>query len=136
MTELTGGCQCGAVRYELKARPETVLVCHCTDCRKQTSSAFALVAVVPEEHFRMMQGELKTFEGRAASGRAKTGAFCPDCGSRIWHRIEWRPGKLSIRAGTLDDPGALEPTTHLWTSRKLPWVVIPDGVKAFETQPE
>ena len=135
MAEMTGGCQCGAVRYSLDKMPEAVFVCHCTDCRKQTSSAFALVAVIPEEQFHMDRGKVRTFESVAASGRAKTQAFCPDCGSRIWHRIEWRPGKLSIRAGTLDSPGVLEPGAHLWTSEKLPWVIVPEGVKTFEKQP-
>ncbi len=135
MAKMTGGCQCGAVRYTLDDAPEAVFVCHCTDCRKQTSSAFALVAVIPEDQFHLDQGEVRTFEGVAASGRAKRQAFCPSCGSRIWHRIEWRPGKLSIRAGTLDNPGVLEPSAHLWTSQKLPWVVVPDGVTTYDTQP-
>ena len=135
MDAITGGCQCGAVRYSLSAPPEAVFVCHCRDCQKQSSSAFGLVAVVPEETFSLTRGTVRTFEGKAASGRAKTQAFCPDCGSRVFHRIEWRPGKLSVRGGTLDAPEALEPKVHLWTSHKLPWVTIPADVTAYDTQP-
>ena len=64
----------------------------------------------------------------------KTGVFCPRCGSRIYHLLELRPGKISLRAGTLDDTGGLTPSAHIWTASKQPWVTIPDGVKSAEKQ--
>lgn len=135
MTELTGGCQCGATRYKATGPAKQVLACHCTDCQRQSGSAFGLVMVIDEADFQLTKGEVKTFVSIADAGREKTGAFCPECGSRIYHVIAWRPGMLSIRAGTLDDTSWLEPKVHLWTSRKQPWVVIPDGVETYETQP-
>jgi hypothetical protein len=115
--------------------PDMVIVCHCTDCQKQSGSAFGLVMVVDEAGFALTRGSVKTFDGVAASGRAKMGAFCPDCGCRIYHKNAARVGKVSVRAGTLDDTSGLEPVAHIWTRDKQPWVVIPEGVKTVEGQP-
>lgn len=135
-TERCGGCQCGAARYVVVGQPEQVLVCHCTACQKQSGSAFAVVAVVDKDAFRMTSGEVSRFASTAASGRARTGVFCTNCGSRLYHEIEWRPGKVSIRGGTFDDTNWLRPQVHLWTVRKQPWVIIPENVVVFDTQPE
>jgi hypothetical protein len=135
MSTRTGGCQCGATHYEVTGEPKQVLACHCTDCQKQSGSAFGLVMVVEEDAFRLIEGEVKTFVSTSDAGREKTGAFCPKCGSRIYHLIAWRPGMLSVRAGTLDETGWLQPTVHLWTRSKQPWISIPDGATVFETQP-
>ena len=135
MSKIAGGCQCGATRYEVAVPPKQVLACHCTDCQKQSGSAFGLVMVVDEQAFELTEGEVRKFVSMSAAGREKTGAFCPECGSRIYHVIAWRPGMLSVRAGTLDDTSWLEPEVHLWTASKQPWVHIPEGAKVYETQP-
>lgn len=84
----------------------------------------------------MTSGSVRQFASTAESGRARKGVFCTNCGSRLYHEIEWRPGKVSIRAGTFDDTGWLKPQVHLWTKHKQPWVIIPHGVITFETQPD
>ena len=136
MSKLVGGCQCGAVRYQARGEPQQVLACHCNDCQKQTGSAFSLIIVVDEPDFEITQGDVKTFVMHADTGREKFGAFCTGCGGRVYNKLEWRPGKLSFRGGTLDDTTWLRPQVHLWASRKQPWVIIPDDATAFDTQPE
>ncbi|MGI9521914.1 MAG: GFA family protein [Hyphomicrobiaceae bacterium] len=136
MTKLDGGCQCDAVRYVAAGDVDQVLACHCSDCQKQTGSAFALIVVIDESKFKVIKGQVKTFVTSADSGRQKLGAFCVHCGGRIYHKIAWRPGKLSLRGGTLDDASWLVPSVHLWTSRKQPWVILPPDAVVFETQPE
>ncbi len=131
----TGGCQCGGIRYEVTGAPQQVVVCHCTDCQRQSGSAFGMTLVVREENFRLTQGEPKTFASKSDAGRPKLGAFCPECGTRIYHKPEWRKGTVSVKPGTLDDTSMLKPDMHLWTSNKQTWVTIPAGVKAFEKQP-
>ena len=133
--KLTGGCQCGQVRYEVVGPPKQLVVCHCTDCQRQSGSAFGMTLIVREADLRLTQGDVRRFTVTSDAGREKLGAFCPDCGARIYHKLEWRKGVLSLKAGTLDDTGALVPDLHIWTSRKQPWVTIPDGVEAHETQP-
>jgi hypothetical protein len=94
-----------------------------------------MTLVVNEADFRLTQGEPKTFASKSAAGRAKLGAFCPECGTRIYHKPEWRKGTVSIKPGTLDDTRWLTPDMHLWTSSKQTWFTIPEGVKAYDTQP-
>ena len=74
--------------------------------------------------FQLRSGQLKSFEVRCDSGRTKTCAFCPECGSRIYHATEIG---LSIKAGTLDNVSTLEPSAHYWTARKQGWFQIPNG---------
>ena len=134
-TKFTGGCQCRDVRYEVMGPPRQLVVCHCSDCQRQSGSAFGMTLVVSEADFRLIQGELKTFTSTAETGRAKLGAFCPRCGTRIYHKPKWRRGTVSVKPGTLDDTSGLTPDTHIWTRSRQPWVTIPKGVVAHETQP-
>src|SRR5262252_3535384 len=69
----TGGCQCGAVRYEITQSPIIVYTCHCTDCQRMTSSAFSLGCVLPDGAFRQVQGEPTGDQRRTASGRVSGG---------------------------------------------------------------
>ncbi len=131
----TGGCQCGGIRYEVTGAPQQVVVCHCTDCQRQSGSAFGMTLVVREENFRLTQGEPKTFASKSDAGRAKLGAFCPGCGTRIFHKPEWRKGTVSVKPGTLDDTTMLKPDIHIWTGSKQPWITIPEDVEAHEKHP-
>lgn len=105
------------------------------DCQRQSGSAFGMTLLIDEADFRLIEGDLKTYASTSEAGRAKLGAFCPDCGTRIYHKPAWRKGTVSVKPGTLDDTRALKPDMHLWTSSKQPWVTIPDGVEAHEKQP-
>jgi hypothetical protein len=131
----TGGCQCGKIRYEITGTPKALVVCHCTDCQRQSGSAFGMTLPVNEADFRLTQGEVKTFASQSDAGRGKLGAFCPECGTRIYHKPEWRKGTVSVKPGTLDDTSWLKPEIHLWTSSRQRWVRVPEDVKAFEKQP-
>lgn len=123
-----GGCQCGRVRYRLEGEPRGLAACHCRDCQRQSGSAFGLSLAVPKESFRLTSGDVRTFTVPCDSGRLKECAFCPECGTRIYHA-----GVLgvSVKAGTLDDTSQLRPEAHYWTARKQPWVQLPDGVPCF-----
>ncbi len=133
--ELRGGCQCGGIRYEVTGAPRQVVVCHCTDCQRQSGSAFGMTLVVKEENFRLTQGDLKTFASNSDAGRPKLGAFCPQCGTRIYHKPAWRKGTVSVKPGTLDDTSMLKPGIHIWTGSKQPWITIPEDVEAHEKHP-
>jgi hypothetical protein len=136
---LTGGCLCGAIRYEIAQPPIVVYTCHCTDCQRITSSAFSIGMVVLAEAVRML-GETRTVESMADSGRIKRRLICPNCG--IWIGGMPRagtqvPGMVRvIRAGTLDDTSWVRPTSHYWTRSAQPWIVLPDGDPRHDTQPE
>lgn len=131
-----GGCQCGAVRYRLTGEPMMLVVCHCKECQRQSGSAFGMSLVVRTADFELLSGALGRFERSSDSGRKVGVAFCPTCGTRVFHEPERMSGlALNVRAGTLDDTSALVPAMHVWTRSKQPWVVIPEGVTQFEGQP-
>jgi hypothetical protein len=130
----TGGCQCGAVRYECDAVPLALYVCHCTECRHQSSSAFGMSLTMPAGTMRVTQGEPKFWTRLANSGRRIRCAFCPACGSRLWHEA-LDNDYLSIKAGSLDEPVDISKAIHIWTSRKLPGAVIPAGVEQYPEEP-
>jgi hypothetical protein len=131
----TGGCQCGAVRYELTAEPLTVVACHCTECQKQSTSAFGMSVVVPAEALRLTRGEVKQWTRTTGSGRKLVANFCGTCGGRIFHQPDGVP-IVTVRAGSLDDTSWLRPAGHLWTRSAQPWVTIDPDMLAYETQPE
>lgn len=133
MTERQGGCQCGRVRYRITAKPIMLVACHCSECQRQSGSAFGMSLVTPLAGLAI-EGELKMFERSSDSGRPLKCFFCPECGTRIYHQPAYAP-VVNVRAGTLDDRSGLEPKLHAWVSSKQPWVVIPEGVPVHEKQP-
>ena len=133
MSEREGGCQCGRVRYRITAQPYMLVACHCTECQRQSGSAFGLSLITPQDGV-VVEGELNMFERSSDSGRPLKCFFCPSCGTRIYHQPSYAP-VINIRAGTLDDTSGLEPKMHTWVSSKQPWVTIPDGVPTHDKQP-
>jgi hypothetical protein len=91
--------------------------------------------IVPRECFQLLRGEPKTFTRTADSGRLVECAFCPACGTRVYHAPEAMRDTLNLKPGTLDDTSWLTPSVHVWTQEKQPWVVIPEGPSRFEGQP-
>jgi hypothetical protein len=85
---------------------------------------------VKSESFRLLSGDLRSFTTPCDSGRTKHCSFCPECGTRIHHRVV--DEVLSVKAGTLDDTSWLRPSAHYWTKRRQPWVPIPPGVPCVE----
>ncbi len=131
----TGSCQCGSVHYELECKPITVYACHCLECQRQTASAFELSVPVRTVDLKIT-GNLAVYRRPADSGAFTDCRFCAACGTRIYHQSVQSPEIVTIKAGTLSDTTMLNPVAHLWVSRKQPWLVLPEGVPSFDTQPE
>lgn len=121
----TGGCQCGGVRYEFSGAPLSVYVCHCTQCRRQSASAFGISVIVPRAAFRVTRGTPSFWSRPTQSGRTQECAFCPTCGSRLWHQHRGSTGVVSVKGGSLDEPVDLRNAAHIWTQHALPGVIIP-----------
>ena len=110
----TGGCRCGAVRYEVRGEPHTVGLCHCTRCRSETGSAFLYYGDWAADRFAVT-GEFRTYEGRS---------FCPTCGSRLFHLSD---DGAEICLGSLDEaPTAFTPGREGWIKRREIWM-LPAG---------
>jgi len=132
-----GQCQCGNIRYRLHGEPLTLYACHCLDCQKQSSSAFGLSMWVAVKDFELLTGELKFWSTTADSGDEKRCAFCPECGTRIYHGFDDGSSRISIKAGTLDDTSKLDPVAHIWTRRAHRWLHLgSSGVQCHDTEPD
>ncbi len=132
---ISGGCQCGDCRFEISGRPLDLFVCHCTECRKQAASAFGISLIIWDSDFHLVRGAPHYWDRMADSGSVMRCFFCPNCGSRIYHKPMGRPGRLSVKGGTLDEPLDLTGATHVWTRSKLPGVEIPAGSPRHEKAP-
>lgn len=133
---LKGGCQCGKLRYEIASAPLDVYVCHCLECRKQSSSAFGISVIIRSADLRLLSGEPRCWSRPTDSGRTLDCFFCPDCGARVWHGNRERDETVSIKGGSLDEPIDLGEAYHIWTSRKLPGVLIPEHARQHEVDPD
>jgi hypothetical protein len=131
---ITGGCQCGKVRYTLKTPPMTFYCCHCTECQKQSSSAFGQSLRVRMEDIEVTGEVARCLLSRPAS--ALLCDFCSSCGVRLFHRREAYGADISLKAGSLDNTSWLIPSGHIWTGSKQKWVAIADGELAYVGQPE
>lgn len=133
---LLGGCQCGAIRYELSGGPLQLYACHCAECRKQSASAFGISFIVPLTALHVIQGEPKFWSRPTATGHTLDCAFCPKCGSRLWHQRRGTADILSIKGGSLDEPIDLGQAIHIWTSSMLPGIILPEGSASFPGEPD
>lgn len=135
-TLYTGGCQCERIRYEIRAEPLTIYICHCEECQKQSSSAFGMSMPVPREAVVITQGQPKEWSRRAESGREVTCLFCGDCGTRLFHNPARNPKITNVKPGTLDDTSWLQPVGNLWTRSAQRWVHISEHMLNYEGQPD
>jgi hypothetical protein len=131
-----GGCQCGKVRYIAARKPLALFVCHCIECRKQSSSAFGVSFVIRRDAFKVVQGHPAFYARQTASGHTLECAFCPSCGSRLWHQSSGYPETLNVKGGSLDEPVDLTNAVHIWTASKLPGVIIPDNALCYPKEPD
>jgi hypothetical protein len=130
--ELEGGCACGAVRYRLASKPMFVHCCHCRDCQRQTGSAFVINALIETDRVEILSGETEAVPVPTDSGRPHVIHRCPTCETAVWSHYGHVQPLSFVRVGALDEPAALPPDIHIYTRSKLPWIVLPVGVAAFE----
>ncbi|MEX0758395.1 MAG: GFA family protein [Tistlia sp.] len=135
-TTRTGGCQCGAVRYQCADTPLALYACHCTECRRQSGSAFGLSYQVARASFRLLQGAPGCWSRPTDSGGRLDCRFFPACGTRLWHEASPDAGTLTVKAGTLDRPVDLAEAIHIWTRSRLPGVAIPPDAAQFPGEPD
>jgi hypothetical protein len=124
----TGGCQCGAVRYQLLGPPEHVSICHCGMCRRACGQPFMTFARVRNENLRWTRGRPSTFR---SSNIAERG-FCSACGTPLtYRRVE--TNTVSVTIGSLDDPEPARPELQFGIEGKLSWTGALDGLPVMRT---
>jgi hypothetical protein len=134
-TPLRGSCQCGAVTYTVSAEPLFTYACHCHSCQKRTGSAFSLGLVITTDSLQL-EGALTPWSRISEQGNNNTRYSCASCGNIIYGIGDTSPELAKLQAGTLEDTSEVEPEVHMWAVTKQPWLVLPEHVKQFETQPD
>jgi len=131
-----GGCQCGSIRYELKSKPLKVYICHCKECRKQSASAFGISVVVSSGALALTRGAPKRWSRPTDSGGTLSCYFCADCGSRVWHGDIDRDETISVKGGSLDEPIDVSAAAHIWITRMLKGILIPEHAERHPYEPD
>jgi len=121
---LTGGCLCGAVRFELTEAPRVAYYCHCTRCQRRTGTAASVSALFPPGALQILAGEELVRAYEPPSGAAKI--FCSSCGGALWARNPSDPDVVAIRLGAFDDDPGIRPSYRQFVAYAAPWEPIPD----------
>jgi hypothetical protein len=121
---ITGGCNCGAVRFEVTAPLIGASYCHCRRCQRRSGAAASPNARAERGAFRIVQGEERLRAWRPADGWEKW--FCGDCGSSLFSRDPGDPEQVGIRMGAFDDDPGVRPNARQFVSYAAPWEPIPD----------
>ncbi|WP_119255705.1 GFA family protein [Shinella zoogloeoides] len=120
MTTLSGQCLCGQVRLSVRGEPLRVGICHCTDCRQESGSAFTFYGIWPASQFEY-SGDAANFQGRC---------YCPHCGGRLFSLDE---REAEVKLGTLPEaPTPFTPSYELWVKRREPWLRSIEGAAQYE----
>lgn len=134
-SRLTGGCMCGAVRYDISERPMFGALCHCDRCRPQSGSAFSTVVFIKRSTFRL-EGETTVFEDIGASGRRVGRRCCARCGSPLTTEPDVVPDLMMVKVGGIDNNEWFRPVIELFVGRRRPWVSPVPGAKQFDGNPD
>ena len=135
MAKFSGGCLCGAVRYESDMDAVVAGHCHCLDCRKSSGTGHCSHLGLPEAGFRL-SGELRFYDAPADSGNIVSRGFCPTCGAPIYSTNAAMQGMIFLRASSLDDPELFKPQMVVYTKRAPSWDTIAGSLPSFEAMPQ
>lgn len=130
----TGGCACGALRYEIDAEPMMMLDCQCRQCQHDSGTGHASHLTFPAGAARI-EGKATHWDLVGDGGTRKRRAFCPVCGSPVAMTFPDMPDYVLVRAGSLDEPGRFKPQMVTWTAAGHAWDRIDPELPAFETMP-
>ncbi len=131
---ITGGCLCGAVRYEINAEPIGAGNCHCRTCQKAVSAPYVPILFVAYKALTI-SGEFKEFASLSGRGNTIHRAFCPECGSMVCARNSGTDKIRPVSASTLDDPSIYKPQMDFWVSDAQPWDYMNPELPKFEENP-
>jgi len=132
----TGGCACGAVRYEARSEPVAQNHCQCRDCQRRSGTGHSSWLVFVGRADISLTGEPSNWSTNGDSGREKVHSFCPGCGSAVWLTFPDMPDLVAIPAASLDEPAHFTPGFVTYASAALAWDTLDPALKAFAKMPE
>jgi hypothetical protein len=131
---LTGGCGCGAVRFEITAPPVSASYCHCTRCQRRSGTAASANARLEPGSFNILAGEESLRAWKPEDGAEKW--FCGNCGSALFSRDRDDAERVGVRMGALDEDPGIRPAAHQFIAYAAPWEPIPDdGLPRYPERP-
>ena len=133
MSDRTGGCLCGQVRYRLTAEPVTSRICWCRDCQHIAGNG-TVNALFPTQAIEIT-GSPSEYVRAAESGNHVRRRFCPQCGCHLFANTSGYPGLTVVRVGTLDDPSSIKPVANIWSSKAPGWACLDPLLQRIEKQP-
>ena len=134
--KIDGACSCGSIRIEGEADPDTVSVCHCTDCQTASGSAFRVSMPVKGDVFKVSGKPTIYIKTTAESGNPRAQAFCPTCGAALYSTTpgEGQQAMYIVRVGILRQRDQLTPKRQIWWRSARDWVSGLDGIRKLEKQ--
>jgi hypothetical protein len=131
-TMITGGCHCGAIRYQAEGEALTHALCHCTDCRRHAGAPMVGWTMYPQGAVKVTKGTPKVYLS-SDHGRRH---FCPDCGTGLFYtNAEILPEIIDIQSATYDDPDAVPARAHIQVADRIGWMARVHELPAFERYP-
>ncbi|MES2432368.1 MAG: GFA family protein [Pseudomonadota bacterium] len=131
----TGGCACGAVRYEKSGETVAELLCQCQHCRQRSGAGHSAFLVFASREGLVLHGAVKTWDVAGDSGNIKHHAFCPNCGTPLFVSFAAAPDMIALHPGSLDDPSAFAPQFVTYNARGQAWDALGAGVQKFAMMP-
>lgn len=131
----TGGCACGAIRYEIPGEPLAMADCQCRDCQRKSGTGHGSYLTFAGRGSVKLAGKAAHWDLAADSGNVKTRAFCPTCGSPVYLLFAAMPDLFTVHAASLDDPGRYTPQMVLYRARAHAWDHVDLAVPQFDGMP-
>jgi hypothetical protein len=130
----TGGCLCGALRYEAVGEPLASGHCYCVDCRRASGSGFIPFMGFKADAVRFT-GKAREFRSKAANGGDAVRNRCVQCMSLVFGGELGKSDSYTLYAGSLDDPSSFHPTIAIFAAGRPAWAIIPPGFTVFDRMP-
>jgi hypothetical protein len=131
----TGGCACGAVRYEISVEPIFQHDCQCRDCQRMSGTGHGSFLTFPRSDVKY-SGRATLWDMVADSGNVKTRAFCPTCGSPVYLTSAAMPDIFSVHAASLDDASRYQPQVVSYTVSGYRWDCVDSALPMFDRMPQ
>jgi hypothetical protein len=131
----TGGCACGAIRYEISAEPLAMNDCQCRDCQRKSGTGHGSYLTFPDRKAVNLTGQATHWDMIGDSGNAKTRGFCPTCGSPVYLTFAAMPALFTIHAASLDDPTRYRPQMVTYRVRGYDWDHLDPALQKFDKMP-
>lgn len=130
----TGGCACGAIRYEISGEPIVQNHCQCRDCQHKSGTGHGSYLTFPRGGVRH-SGQATLWNLAGDSGNTKTRAFCPACGSPVYMTFAAMPDIFTVHAASLDDPARFQPQLVTYAVRAHAWDQLDPALPKFDRMP-